>query len=222
LQILGIAAALAAPITVNNPSFEIVPPGGFPLTANCVPTTGCSYNEGSIPDWTGSGTFGEFIPGTQVGNFFAFNTIPDGTTVAYSNSGTISQTVGATVQAGVVYTLQVDLGWRNDLPTFIGTADLLVNGTQYFATGAIPVQGNWSDFTATYTGLAADVGDPITIELNSSGTQADFDEVRLADNLASVVPEPASVGILGVGLIGVLVFARRKTRLVAYLRYRGL
>jgi hypothetical protein len=32
--------------------------------------------------------------------------------VAYSNGGTISQTVGATVRAGVVYTLPVGLGWR--------------------------------------------------------------------------------------------------------------
>ena len=208
LLVLVTTAALAAPITVNNPSFEILPPGGLPIGCGI----GCSYNEGSIPDWTNSGFSGEFIPGTQVGNFFAFNTIPDGITVAYSNDngGIISQTVGATVQAGVVYTLQVDLGWRNDVPAFIGTANLLVNGKQYLATGATPLQGNWSNFTATYTGLAADVGDPITIQLDSIGEQSDFDNVRLADNLASTVPEPGSVDILGAALIGVLAFARRK------------
>jgi len=209
---LTTSASLAAPITVNNPSFEILPAGGLPIGCGA----GCSYDEGPIPDWTNSGFSGQFIPGTQVGNFFAFNTIPDGITVAYSNDngGVISQTVGATVQAGVVYTLQVDLGWRNDLPVFIGTADLLVNGTQYLAIGATPLQGDWSNFTATYTGLAADVGDPITIQLNSTGEQADFDNVRLADNLASTVPEPASIGMLGVGLIGLLSLrAARKTRL---------
>jgi hypothetical protein len=183
---LTATAALAAPITVNNPSFETPPSGGFPFGCG----TGCSFSQAVIPGWTNGGFSGQFIPGTQVGNVSFFNTISDGITVAYSNAGTISQTVGATVQAGVAYTLQVDLGWRKDIGAFIGTADLLVNGNQYAATGATPVQGNWSTFTATYTGLPADVGDPITIQLNSPGTQADFDNVRLSDNLASV-PAPA-------------------------------
>lgn len=163
LLILMTTAASADPITVNNPSFEILPPGGLPIACG----TGCSFSEAAIPDWTNGGFSGQFIPGTQVGNFSFFTTVPDEITVAYSNSGTISQTVGATVQAGVIYTLQVDLGWRNDLPAFVGTADLLVNGNQYFATGATPVQGNFSNFTATYTGLAADVGASITIQLNT-------------------------------------------------------
>jgi hypothetical protein len=119
--------------------------------------TGCFYNVGSIPDWTATGgvTFGEFQPGTQDVTTLYFDTIPDGITVAYTNDATISQTVGATVQTGVVYTLQVSLGWRNDMPSFVGSADLLVNGNQYLATGATPAQGNRSVFTATYTGLAA-------------------------------------------------------------------
>jgi hypothetical protein len=89
---------------------------------------------------------GEFIPGTQVGNFFAFDTMPNGITGAFIGApgvGTISQTVGTTVQAGMTYSLQVDLGWRKDSPAFTGTADLLVNGTRYAASGVSPVQGNW-------------------------------------------------------------------------------
>jgi hypothetical protein len=208
LMSVSATAALAAPITVNNPSFETLPSGGLPISCG----TGCSYSEAPIPGWTNAGFSGQFIPGTQVGNFAYFDTVPVGPAVAYSNGPTISQTVGATVQAGVVYTLQVDLGWRNDLPSFVGSADLLVNGTQYFATGVTPVQGNWSDFTATYTGLAADVGDTITIQLNTSGEQGDFDNVLLSNNLPSVVPEPASLSILGTGLIGIAAFGRRKRR----------
>jgi hypothetical protein len=105
-------AALADPISVNNPSFEKPPAGGFTACAG----TGCSYIVGSNPARTANGavTFGEFQPGTL-----------DGTTV----------------QTGVMYTLQVSLGWRNDMPSFVGTADLLVNGNQYFVTDATPAQG---------------------------------------------------------------------------------
>jgi len=110
--------------------------------------------------------------------------------------------------------LEVDLGLRHDAPGFVATADLLVNGIRYAAIGATPTPGNWSKFTATYVGLAADVGDPITIELSSTAAgfppQADFDNVRLSDNIVSVVPEPGSLGVFGMGVIGLLVFARRK------------
>src|SRR6202011_5726866 len=95
--LLATAAASAAPITVNNPSFEIIPPGGLPLTAGCQ-GAGCSYNAGpgSIPGWTNFGFSGEFIAGTQVGNHFAFDFMPDGIAGAYTNTSgpsIISQTV---------------------------------------------------------------------------------------------------------------------------------
>ena len=180
-EIILTVGSVCASLTVNNYSFEIVPSGGFPFTAGCQ-GQGCSYSEGvgRIPGWVNTTSSGEFIPGVQVGNRFAFDTIPDGSTVAFANAATISQTVGATVQVGAMYTLQVDLGWRKDFPVFTGTAGLLVNGRQHVATGTTPVRGNWSTFTATYTGLAADAGAPITIQLNTLSLQADFDNVRLS------------------------------------------
>jgi HpiC1 cyclase len=103
---------------------------------------------------------------------------PAGLTAAWNNQepkgadggGTISQTVGATIQTGDVYTLNVDLGWSK-ATAFLGSAGLLVNGVLYQATRAEPVRGGWSTYTATYTGLAADAGDSITIKLLAGGIQ---------------------------------------------------
>lgn len=192
----------AAVIPVSNPSFETLPPGGLPL-GSC--GTGCAYSATSIPGWTNGGSSGQFQPGTQDGNTSHFTTLSDGITSAYSNDGTISQTVGATVQTGVVYTLMVDLGWRNDT-AFGASADLLINGITYAATGLTPVQGNWSTYTATYTGLSADNGKSITIELRTSGAQGNFDNVSLSDN----VPEPAFTWILGLCLTGLGALRRRR------------
>jgi hypothetical protein len=212
-SVISLASAWGGPITVANPSFETLPAGGLPLTCTGL---GCFYSVDAIPGWTNSGTSGQLQTGVQLGNFMYFDTLPDGITVAFqTGAGTISQTVGPTVQTGTTYTLQVDLGYRNGLQAqgfpFAGSADLFVNGNRYVATGLTPLAGDWSTFTATYTGLSADAGDAITIELlNISDVPASFDNVRLSSDGTLTVPEPASVGLMGVGLLGLVAFARRK------------
>ena len=203
LGFLSAFTALAGVISVANASFETLPAGGLPSGCG----TGCSFSEAVIPGWSNSGISGQFQPGTPATTFFT--SLPDGPTVAFSNDTTppISQTVGTKVQLGVTYTLMVDLGWRNDFGSFTSAADLMINGNAITAIGTAPTQGNWSTFTATYTGLASDVGSSITIELLTSGGQGDFDNVRLSD---STVPEPAGFTLLGLGLAGLLVFARRQ------------
>lgn len=130
--------------------------------------------------------------------------------MAYTNGGTISQTVSSPlVQLGVTYTLLVDVGLRHDLGD-PGTEALVINGVDYFATGSSPAAGNWSTFTATYTGLAADVGKSITIELASGGNQGDWDNVRLSDSTASAVPEPASGVFMGLAALALAGIVRRK------------
>src|SRR5579872_6478929 len=120
LSLLFVATGRADIISVANASFETLPSGGLP---NSCSGTGCAYSVGAIPDWTVSGSSRQFQPGA--GPYF--NSLPDGPTSAYSNGGVISQTVGDTVQAGVTYTLMVDLGYRTDA-AFDGSADLLING----------------------------------------------------------------------------------------------
>jgi len=72
------------------------------------------------------------------------------------------------------------------------------------AIGIVPTAGNWSPFTATFTGSAADAGESITIRLVSTGVQGNFDDVQL-----TAVPEPSFMGVVGIGLAGLLAFARR-------------
>ncbi len=104
--------------------------------------------------------------------------------------------------------MTVDLGWRLDDP-FAGSAGLLINGVQYLATGTTPVQGNWSTYTATYTGLSADVGDTITIQLNATGDQGNFDNVALVDSL-NTVSEPETMFLMGLGILGATLYSKRK------------
>jgi hypothetical protein len=192
-------------ITVLNPSFEILPGGGLPDGCG----VGCSYSVAPIPGWTNTGTSGQFQPGSSSGNFAYFNAVPNGLTVAYSNGGTITQTVGPTVQAGQTYTLNVWLGNRNDGYDGQGSAALVLDygtpsATTYLASGTPAPRGEFSLFTATFTGTALTAGDTITIDLIASGAQGDFDNVSL-----SATPEPALYGILGLGLVGLLVAVRR-------------
>jgi hypothetical protein len=202
LGLLCAFTGVAGPISVINFSFETLPEGGLPSGCG----TDCSFSTAPIPGWINSGDSGQFQPGPPATTAF-FTTLSDGPTVAYSNGPAISQTVTGGVVVGTTYTLMVDLGQRHDLP-FTASADLLINGNLIAATGTNPAAGTFSTFTATYVGLAGDVGDSITIELLTSGAQGDFDNVRLSDS--TVVPEPAGVTLLGLGLVGLSLLARRK------------
>lgn len=184
LSLLWLVAtpAAAGSIPVNNPSFETLPSGG--LSSGC--GFGCSYAEDFIPGWInipflGLGlTSGQFRPGPDAGNTTYFDTLSTGPTSAYCSNGSIQQITAVTVQAGLTYTLTVDVGWRKDAgPT--GFPRLLVNGVYYDAAPATAVFGGWVPFTTTYVARPQDVGESITIVLSSVSFQGNFDNVRFSD-----------------------------------------
>ena len=189
-------------IPIDNSSFETT----NPLTIPC--GDGCAYNNGPIPGWTVTG--GQ--SGTWMPNSTYFNSpVPDGSLVAFSNGSTISQTLtGFSLNPNSTYILSVFVGDRldglNSDYSFSLEAGSTILGTFSGSTAAIPA-GTFQQESLTYTtGDTVTAGD-LTILLTSAGPQTDFDNVALVDpQTDSVVstPEPGSIWMLGVGLLGLL------------------
>ena len=197
LAFAAVNTASAGNIAVANASFETLPGSGLPYGCGA----GCSYSYSgdaptNIPGWTGAGLYGQW----QLGSYPALNYVPDGPTVAFTNGGSISQTVGATAIAGLTYTLDVDVGFRKDVPDN-SLIELVVGSNVVDATGVSnQASGNWYDWTASYTALAGDAGDAISIVLACTGPQCDWDDVRLTSS-ASAVPEPGTFAVFGLALL---------------------
>src|SRR5271157_703813 len=196
-------------IPVANYSFETLPVGG--LNNDCSEGglyPGCAYSTGEpIPGWTITGATGQWTTGGYVGNPPAY----DGSVLAYSNGGTISQNVIAAV-AGETYTLNVEILHRTDVP-MTGIAQLTLNGVVVAtATGIDPGPGKWSDWTALFTATPAEAGQELGILLSGTGQQADFDYVQLeASILEASIDEPSTLAtLLGSSIFGLAAVLRRK------------
>jgi hypothetical protein len=187
--------AFADSVPIQNASFE--------TTSSLIACgAGCFYNLGPIPDWTTTGVAGSWQPTSAY-------SVPDGSFIAYSNGGTISQTLAATVLPDATYTLSVDIGHRPDglannymIALFAGNTLL---GSESGSNGTIPL-GTFMDESFSYTSGALPPSGNLDIVLTSDGPQIDFDNVQL--NVAPV-PEPGSLSLLAVGL-GLAFFVLRR------------
>jgi len=197
--------AVADSITVLNPSFEspAVSPGVFSVGV----ITDWSVSAGNLPG-------GVFHP---VGLTYNDLSDIDGNQVAYSNGGIISQTLTETLQAGMTYTLMVEVGNRADT-NFSGYLIELLAGTTVIASdnnGVAPASGEFLTSTIEYTAMAgdADLGEALSIQLRAFGIQTNFDNVRLngvdVDGGTTVIPTPTASLL---SLMGLTVFAARRRK----------
>jgi hypothetical protein len=180
IAVLGTAFAqdAATSIPILNPQFEV-----DKLT--CAPSASC-YEFG-ITGW---------LPGPQTTLFKAgtsqFPGAPAGgiyvAAIGYPSlsTGSIFQTLGATLQANTTYTLKVRLGARADVP-FAGYIAALGAGNVTLASGnsATPKPGTFVTEVIVYKSGAEppQLGQPLQILVRSLGSgQVDVSNVTLTAN----------------------------------------
>jgi hypothetical protein len=196
--LLGLGQATAASLLVTNPSFEspaLVNPGDFTTV--------------SPPGWTLTGAGGVFKPsvGTSV------NSVPDGTQVGYAgalSTGSLFQDLGVAAVTGQIYQLSVDVGSRKEGFPAHYFVELTEGGvTLNSAAGTIsPGTGNFSVVTFSAVGIAG--GGDIGVRLSETGAgQSLFDAVAVSTVVASV-PEPTSLTMLGIGVVGMAGYGWRR------------
>jgi len=160
----GFAQEAATVIPILNPQFQLD-------TLACSPGSNCNYP--NISGWT---------VGPQTGILKASavqypGTSSSGIYVAYIGgsqaTGSISQTLGATVQANTTYTVTVRIGARND-EVFTGYVAVLAAGNVTLASGdsSIPLGGKFVNEVFMYNSgpTPPQLGQPLQIFIQSMGT----------------------------------------------------
>jgi len=218
LLVLMTGTAWADSVPIVNASFESY----NPLTTPCTPQYGanCTYNANNgIPGWnvTNGGSFQPSLI-TQTNPYNGmFYSIPDGSIVAYTVGGTISQTLADLASSDGIYTMSVFVGSRSDrnAGSFVLSLDTILNGA---ITGTVcSVSGNAMNFAPgtwvdeTCSGTPTTSGN-LFLNFRQLSGQLDVDNASLNYSPTSV-PEPGSASMLGFGalfLLGVFFFARKK------------
>jgi len=239
LMVLGSAAIASADLltsAITNPSFEdpVLPDGTWTLNPNGNFAPGDPTNP--VPGWhvTSLNNLGTDVGiYNNTGHAVYGGVAPEGNNMAYINLSNpyigyvndyliLSQWVNSvTITEGTTYTLFADIGARANLNPAIGMWWL-----QLYALNPDGITQNWvsqsfgnpsiGNFTTqsvsyladpTYDGWTLGIALVAAVNNQTESYQINFDNVQLD---VTAVPEPATMFLLGFGLIGVGVFVRRK------------
>jgi len=194
---------------------------------------GTSGDTVDIPGWIGAdvqgwidngGTYGrDTTTGNRQGSVARQSAAADGLYYYLSNGGgwgnpagglIVSDAPVATVEANATYILSM-LANGSATPIVL---DLLAGGVEVTPTSSVDptLSGEWQEFSRTYdpASLASFVGQDLTILLGvdrgAVGAQSHFDSVGLTVIRADLIPEPATLSLLGLGAL--LALRRRRSR----------
>ena len=161
------------------------------------PTTGWTDQSGS------NGNQGVFRDSA-----YGLSSDPDGGSQgAYMAGGWIAQQIG-TYTPGAVYTIDFSLSTDGGSTTAsVALLDGSPTGTPLdSASGLTGLPSVWTPFSKTLTPVGGTAGDPLFLEFsNTGGFQTFVDGVTAS----YTVPEPASLGLLGIAVGGLLARRRR-------------